>query len=103
MTLIIIPTVISDISLMISILTHVNHYVLVIGLMITLLTNAFMFSLVLKMSIMNLLLELVFLGTLLLIAQDQDSLMVLIVNVKFQVLLGVKNNSGVFVKLMINS
>jgi hypothetical protein len=103
MTLIIIPTVISDISLMISILTHVNHYVLVIGLMITLLTNAFMSSLVLKMSIMNLLLELVFLGTLLLIAQDQDSLMVLIVNVKFQVLLGVKNNSGVFVKLMINS
>ena len=40
MILIIIPTVISDISLMIIILVHVNQNVLVIGLMLKLLMNA---------------------------------------------------------------
>jgi hypothetical protein len=103
MTLIIIPTVISDISLMISILALVNHYVLVIGLMMKKMINAFMLSLVLKMSTIILILDIVNYGALLLNVLDQDSLMVLIVNVKFQVLLGMKNNSGVFVKLMINS
>jgi hypothetical protein len=103
MKLIIIPTVISDISLMISILALVNHYVLVIGLMMKKMINAFMLSLVLKMSTIILILDIVNYGALLLNVLDQDSLMVLIVNVKFQVLLGMKNNSGVFVKLMINS
>jgi hypothetical protein len=84
-------------------LKNVNHYVLVIGLMTKKLIHAIVSILVLNMSIMILLLKLVFLGTLLLNAQDQDSLMVLIVNVKFQVLFGLKKNSGVFVKLMTNS
>lgn len=69
-------------------LWNVNHYVLVIGLMTKKLIHAIVSILVLSMSIMILLLKLVFLGTLLLNAQDQDSLMVLIVNVKFQVLFG---------------
>jgi hypothetical protein len=69
-------------------LKNVNHYVLVIGLMTKKLIHAIVSILVLSMSIMILLLKLVFLGTLLLNAQDQDSLMVLIVNVKFQVLFG---------------
>jgi hypothetical protein len=88
---------------MISILALVNHYVLVIGLMMKKMINAFMLSLVLKMSTIILILDIVNYGALLLNVLDQDSLMVLIVNVKFQVLLGMKNNSGVFVKLMINS
>jgi hypothetical protein len=88
MILIIIPTVIWDITLMNGLLKNVNHYVLVIGLMTKILIHAIVSILVLNMSIMILLLKLVFLGTLLLNAQDQDSLMVLIVNVKFQVLFG---------------
>jgi hypothetical protein len=88
MILIIIPTVIWDITLMNGLLKNVNHYVLVIGLMTKKLIHAIVSILVLSMSIMILLLKLVFLGTLLLNAQDQDSLMVLIVNVKFQVLFG---------------
>jgi hypothetical protein len=88
MILIIIPTVIWDITLMNGLLKNVNHYVLVIGLMTKKLIHAIVSILVLNMSIMILLLKLVFLGTLLLNAQDQDSLMVLIVNVKFQVLFG---------------
>jgi hypothetical protein len=84
----IIKSVIWDITLMNGLLKNVNHYVLVIGLMTKKLIHAIVSILVLNMSIMILLLKLVFLGTLLLNAQDQDSLMVLIVNVKFQVLFG---------------
>ena len=102
MILIIIPTVISDISLMIIILVHVNQNVLVIGLMKKLLMNASINLLVLKRSIMILMLKNVYLGTLLMTAQDQDSGMVLCVNVKFLVLSGVKKITGVFVNLLMN-
>jgi hypothetical protein len=56
MKLIIIPTVIWDITLMNGLLKNVNHYVLVIGLMTKKLIHAIVSILVLNMSIMILLL-----------------------------------------------
>jgi len=71
------------------ILTHVNHYVLVIGCMMNKLVNAFMHTFVLKMSIMIHIMMLVSAGTLL-NAQENNSITVLVVNVKFLVLYGLK-------------
>jgi len=99
---IIIPTVILDITMMNGILSNVNHYVLVIGLMMKKMTNVLVFTLVLNMSFTILLLICVFHGKLL-NAQDHNSLTVLVVNVKFLVLYLMKNLTGVYVLKIIST
>lgn len=91
-----------DSTLMNGLLWNVNHYVLVIGCTMKLLVNALVFTCVLIMSIMIQNLMLVLAG-LLLNAQETNTLTVLIVNVKFLVLYGLKNNNGVIVLKIIST
>ena len=102
MILIIIPNVILDITLTNGILPHVNHYVLVIGHMMKKLIHAIMNTFVLKRSIMIHMLMLVLAGTLL-NAMEINSLTVLVVNVKFLVLYGLKKITGVIVLKIIST
>jgi len=85
------------------ILNHVNHYVLVIGCLMKKLVNAFMHTFVLNRSIMIQNLMLVSAGTLILNAQENNSLTVFLVNVKFLVLYGLKKITGVIVLKIIST